>query len=109
MVIAIEALVGMGLAQEGQGADALDDVILPAIGGRAVVDGQRGDARQMGRELFEVFGPMDCEVKAAGEEWGERGVGTDGEKAVGGKSEIRRPKTEGSPKAEGRSPKATDQ
>ena len=43
MVFALRALFGVGLAEEGEGADALDYVVLPAVGGEGVVDGEGGD------------------------------------------------------------------
>ena len=45
VVFAVEALFGMLLAEQGEGADALDDVVLPAVGRGGVVDGEGGDTR----------------------------------------------------------------
>ena len=71
-------------AGAGQRANALHDVILPAVGGLAVVDGQRGDAGQMGGALVEGVEAVDFQVEAAREEWGQFGGGADGEKTFGG-------------------------
>ena len=43
VVLAVEALFGMGLAEQGQGADALDDIVLPAVGREGVVGRERSD------------------------------------------------------------------
>ncbi len=51
-------------------------------------------------KFVEGFGGRDFEVEAVGEEGGEGGVGTDGEETVGGKSEVRSPKSERIPKFE---------
>jgi hypothetical protein len=48
MVIAVESLLRMGLAEKCQGADALDDVVFPAVGTEGVVGRKRGDGGQAG-------------------------------------------------------------
>src|SRR5262252_3105739 len=45
MEFALQALFGMVLPEQGEGADALDDVVLPAVGRGCVVDGEGGDRR----------------------------------------------------------------
>ena len=52
MVFAVQALLGMRLAQERERADALHDVVLPAVGGQFVVDGERSDAGQGSGSAF---------------------------------------------------------
>ena len=78
----------MRLPQQGQRADALHDVILPAVGGLAVVDGQRSDAGQGSGVLVEGVGAVDFQVEAAGEEGGQVGGGADGQQTFGRKAEI---------------------
>jgi hypothetical protein len=46
MIIAGQAFFGMRLPKQGEGADALDDVVFPAVGRKLVMDGERGDARK---------------------------------------------------------------
>ena len=46
MVITIQTLFGMLLAQQSESADTLNNVVLPAVGGQFVMDGQRSDGRQ---------------------------------------------------------------
>ena len=46
MIFAVQPLVRVRLAQQGERADALHHVVLPAVGGEFVMDGQRGDAGQ---------------------------------------------------------------
>src|SRR5258708_22361704 len=83
MVVAVQALVGMVLAQERQGADALDDIIFPAVGRQFVMDGKRGNARQERGPFFEGLEAVDFQVKTAGEKPSQFAGGTDGEKPLG--------------------------
>jgi hypothetical protein len=94
MVFAVQVLFGMGLAEQGEGADALDNVIFPAVGRRGVVNGKGGDAGKPltpalspsdgERELLAHSGVVDFEIKAAGEEGTEFGRRAEGEEAAGG-------------------------
>lgn len=65
----------MFLTEQGEGADALDDIIFEAIGRGGVMDGRTGDG--MGRT---VAGGQ--RVKGAGEERGETSIRTDGDEAI---------------------------
>lgn len=80
----------MRLAQQCQGTNALHDVVLPAVGGEFVMDGEGGDARKPGSVFFESFKGVGLEIEAVREIGSQVGIGADGEEAVGAmKSEIR--------------------
>jgi len=87
MVLAIEALFGMWLAKEREGADALDDVVFPTVGRRGVVDRETSNGwmdRWINGLRFQGVGGVDFEVEAVWEKGSEVGRGAEGEKAVGG-------------------------
>ena len=75
----------MLLAEEGEGANALDDVVFPAVGREGVVDGERSDARQRQRNLPLVEGVevIYCEIEAFREEPGQFGSGAHSKQPVG--------------------------
>ena len=102
MIFAVQTLFRMWLPQESQRANALHHVVLPAVRRLFIVDRKRSDARQRSRALVEGVEAGDFQVKAVGEERGRFGDGADSEQPVGGKSEGRRPRAEGRPKAESR-------
>jgi hypothetical protein len=86
MVVAIEALFGMWLAEQGKSADALDDVVLPAVGGQRVMDRERGDGRQRidGLMLFESFEAVHFEIETVGKERGKFRARADSQETFSG-------------------------
>src|SRR5260221_9293452 len=97
MEIAVQSLFGMLLSQQSEGADALHNVVLPAVGREGVVDGERGDGGNGVMErwsggvmFFESFETGYFEVKAIGEEGGEGGIGAHREETVRRKFEVAR-------------------
>ena len=88
MEFAVEPLFGMWLAEEREGADALDDVVFPTVGGRGVVGGESSKGwmdRWINGLLFQSISGVDFEVEAVGEEGGESGGRAEGEEAGSGK------------------------
>ncbi len=76
------AFGGMLLAEQGEGANALDNIVFEAIGRGGVMDGRTGDG--MGRRT--VAGGQ--RVKGAGKERGEASIRTDGDEAIGEAAEF---------------------
>jgi len=69
MEVATRLFPGMFLSQQGQGADALDDIEFPAVGPLGVVDRRTGHLR--------------LKVEPVGKQIRQPPVGADGEEAVG--------------------------
>src|SRR6476620_9101851 len=82
VVFAFEPLLGMRLAEQGEGADALHHVIFPTIGRLFVMDGEGSDSGQGIGALLEGLEIADCQVKMVREKWGELGCRADGEQTV---------------------------
>src|SRR6185369_16211127 len=82
VVFAFEPLLGMRLAEQGEGADALHHVIFPAIGRLFVMDGEGSDSGQGIGALVEGLEIADCQVKMVREKWGELGGWADGEQPI---------------------------
>src|SRR5205823_505621 len=75
-------LVRVRLAQQGEGADRLDDVELQSVTRRSVVNWLAERARQTGRCLFQVLDGLDAEVEAARKRLGQAGIAAHGDQTI---------------------------
>src|ERR1041385_4743248 len=83
MVISPEPLLWMLLTKQGQGADALDDVILPAVGRKFVMNRKGSEAGQGSRPFFELLEAMHFKIKTIGKKPGQLSAGTERNEAIG--------------------------
>ncbi len=90
MVRAAQPLFRVLLAQQGQRADALNHVVLPAIRRQFIMHRQGRDPGPGSRALFESFQAADFQVKAFGKKFGQFRRQADGNEPAGGKGECRR-------------------
>lgn len=86
VVGALEAFIGVGLGEQGAGADALEQLPFEAVGGGGVVDAGAEDGGEGGGEGG--AGGGGGAVEAAGEEFREGGIVADGEEAEGAVAEL---------------------
>src|SRR5262245_50631148 len=91
MIFAGQRLFRVRLAEQGEGADALHNVILRAMGRRFIMDWKCSEAGQGSDALNGSVGMGDLKIKANGEKSGQFRIGTENQQTFGGnKNELKR-------------------